>query len=513
MMPNVTRGVRMRGLLEYLAGPGKANEHTEPHLVAGSAGVMAWNDDSVLDMVAARGIAAHLDSPRRRFEVEVSRGSVWHCSLSVRSEEGVVDQERWGQIAEDFVEKMGFTAASGKAPCRWAAIHHGQSKEGNDHIHIAVSLVREDGTKASVYRDYKSAQKAAGELERKYDLEVLESRGAGLGQRGVSPAETAKAERTGAVEPERFTAARVVRAAAAASESEAEFVRRVRREGLLVRPRYAAGRTDVVEGYSVAIRPQPGQAPVWFGGGRMAKDLTLPRLRADWPDTPQDATAAAAEWKAASRSRRPAAPGREAGGVDPALWDQRTEGVAALRQALRAVPVDDMATWAKVAHDSAGAFAAWSLRVEATPGPLAATADALARSANVRAHVARSPQPLPQMRGASLVLAGIARGGKGTVGQAAMLRQLANTVKALHDAYLAMGRAAHATELLATARANLRTVSAGLPPAPERPGDQPARTGAQSRPLRAPGPVLPADLERAKTHARTAPGVSRGIER
>ena len=53
---------------------------------------------------------------------------------------------------------MGFTEASGKAPCRWVAVRHGLSKNGNDHVHIAVSLVREDGTKAMTHNDYKRAQ-------------------------------------------------------------------------------------------------------------------------------------------------------------------------------------------------------------------------------------------------------------------------------------------------------------------------------------------------------------------
>ena len=41
--------------------------------------------------------------------------------------------------------QMGFTEASGKAPIRWVAIHHGVSTNGNDHIHIAATMVREDG--------------------------------------------------------------------------------------------------------------------------------------------------------------------------------------------------------------------------------------------------------------------------------------------------------------------------------------------------------------------------------
>ena len=47
---------------------------------------------------------------------------------------------------------MGFTEISGKADCRWVAVRHGLSKAGNDHIHIAVNLVREDGAKASMHQ-------------------------------------------------------------------------------------------------------------------------------------------------------------------------------------------------------------------------------------------------------------------------------------------------------------------------------------------------------------------------
>ena len=35
MMPNVVRGDRMTGLMTYLVGPGRANEHTHPMVVAG----------------------------------------------------------------------------------------------------------------------------------------------------------------------------------------------------------------------------------------------------------------------------------------------------------------------------------------------------------------------------------------------------------------------------------------------------------------------------------------------
>ena len=87
-------------------------------------------------------------------------------------------------------------------------------------------------------------------------------------------------------------------------------MRRVRRQGLLIRPRFARDIQDVV-GYRVAARPRYGERPIWWGGGHLARDLTLPRLREAWPDTPQASLAASAEWRAAWRGIRVAAPGRE----------------------------------------------------------------------------------------------------------------------------------------------------------------------------------------------------------
>ena len=154
----------MGGLMVYLAGDGRSNEHEEQHLVAGDSVIMAQHGYSVLDRNTALLIAKSLDAPRRAFGVEVLRlvkdsdpvtgevtskrvaGDVWHCSLSLRAEEGQLSDEKWGAIAQDFADRMGFTEASGKAACRWAAVRHGLSKNGNDHVHLAVSLVREDGT-------------------------------------------------------------------------------------------------------------------------------------------------------------------------------------------------------------------------------------------------------------------------------------------------------------------------------------------------------------------------------
>lgn len=523
MMPNVVRGDRMSGLLTYLAGSGRHNEHTEPHVVAGDDAIMAWHADSELSRDSALAIARHLDRPQRAFDTEVSGGHVWHCSLSLRAEEGMLTDEQWNAIARDFVKLMDFDDAEGtKAPTRWAAVRHGVSQNGNDHIHLVVNLVREDGTKASVHNDFHRAQTAARALEQKYGLESLESVNAERSTRGYDPAEQEAQARSRAqwkyekarkasdqqmpawdqlapndrreriaaektVDEPRYALARTVRGCATASDNEAEFVRRMRRSGLIVRPRFAEGTQDVITGYSVARRPEAGERPIWYGGGNLGRDLTLPRLRADWPDTPAGATDAAAEWNAAYRGRRVVQPGREAAEVDPQLFEQMNAELGALREQLRQVPIEDRETWARVARHTAGAFAAWSSAVEEQPGDLARTADILSRSAQTwRKPIKPKPAGITSLAGTAMLLASAARGGQGFTAQVVMIRQLANLAKAVYDVARASGDLRQAQAIRDAERDHLRTVHARL------------EAYAATKPSSAPVAVLDPELEAMK---------------
>lgn len=566
-MPNITRGGRMTGLVMYLAGPGRANEHTDQHLVAGDPALMAWHGDDELNRDAALAIARHLDAPSTVFGTKVEAGlwkwdeeagkrvkvgygdaHVWHCSLSLRAEEGLKTDDQWAAIARDFVDRMGFGDEEGtKAACRWAAVRHGVSKAGNDHVHLVVNLVREDGTKAVVHRDFARAQTIARELERVHGLQELDTSrpmiGAKPGEREADARRRARAlheqTRDGStpawqaldaqtrrgltdaqlrVDEPRQALARKVRACATAAQSEDEFVRRARRVGLIVRPRYAAGRDDVVTGYSVAERPTASEAPVWYGGGNLAHDLTLPKLRSTWPDTPEDARIAAAEWNAARRGQRPVMAGPEVMEPDPALWEQYSQQLAAVRQQLAAVPVDDRDTWEHVARQAAGTFAAWSLRTEPTPGPLAAAADSLARSAHSR----RRPTPRREHQdaataaftGAALLLAQASSGGRGRGAQLLMLRQLAALAGAVFDAHRAAGETRRAIELrqqvgaaAADVQARLQPVGAAAPAV----GPEAAReAGAPA--AAALGSPLPTHLQPARDRT-PAPHTPPGFER
>src|SRR6266480_5234151 len=97
-------------------------------------------------------------------------------------------------------------------------------------------------------------------------------------------AETEQAARHGQAEPARVTLRREVCTAAAAAGSEREFFARLRAAGVLIRERHSTVNPGEVTGYAVGMPGHTAQdgGVVWYGGGKLAADLTLPRLRARW---------------------------------------------------------------------------------------------------------------------------------------------------------------------------------------------------------------------------------------
>ena len=230
----------------------------------------------LLERSDAIALARFLDEPREAFGTGVTIAErnkegrltgtrdahVWHCSLSLHPQEPALADGRWAEICEKFVEQMGFAGEQAAAQCRWVAIRHGRSAGGSDHDHLVVTLVAEDGSKASVHNDRPRAQKACRELEQRFGLRRLEARTREAGSRGLKHGELAADRRRGRELGERGeypehssrqTLERIVRACATASRDESEFIRRLGDEGIRYRARNAEGGTDVVVGYSVRL--------------------------------------------------------------------------------------------------------------------------------------------------------------------------------------------------------------------------------------------------------------------
>jgi hypothetical protein len=451
------RGFDTVGLVVYLAGPGRFNEHENQRVIA-AAETLGVADGTRLDTATGaeiRALGEQLDSHRRALGVHMRDGHVWHCAISLPRGEFLSD-EQWAEAARLAIARLGFDESSGKAPCRWVAVHHGQSVGGNEHIHLVVNLVREDGTCAATGWDRVKMSRVCAELEQRFGLRVVEGR-AGAGMPGLSRAEIEGTARVGKPEPDRARLARIVRGCATAASSEADFVHRLRQQNALVRPRYARGGRDEVVGYSVALRPRSASdpAPIWFGGGRLGRDLTLPRLREHWPASPDARQEALAAWSARRPSRASTVTYRAE------MWEQAAAVVDRVRRELAGVPAGDTAAWAGTAREAAGVLAAWSVRLEVYgPGPLAAAADTLARSAQTHLGQPRARRigRTRDLRGVAMLTAAPPSGGGEVAGQLMLMRQLVRLVESIAATHEARGQAQQAAALADLARTGLAQI-------------------------------------------------------
>lgn len=484
-------GRHMPGLISYLTGPGKANEHTDQRIVAAS-GTLAeefagqdWDGQKNIELArildgAWRQLRREKGLPLYAGEDDAVRGParaehVFHVSLSLGPDGGTLSDEQWGQIAREYVDEMEFagpqTAAAGRAECQWVAVHHGRTKKGGDHIHLAVCLVREDGTRASVHKSYARSRAVTDAIEARHGLPRVKDRAVERGLPGYDKAEAARAHRQGASEVDSAQLTRRLRAAAAVSTSEADYVRNVRLAGVLVRPRFAAASTDVVSGYSAALRPTDGSRPVWRAPSKLDRNLGLGSLRARWgtdvKGTDEAGRAAVAVW----RRRDVAATSRGAVGQPvllPALAPETAQQLAALTAQLSKIDAADRAGWAIAAREASYVFARWSVQVEGErPGPLARASDTLARSAQPDKDE-RGPGPMPGLMARHVALMARATSKNPATGWLAVMTQLDRLTQAVQDAHDAREELAAVTRMRTATGVDLTPVRRELVAAGER---------------------------------------------
>ncbi|MBB4984147.1 relaxase/mobilization nuclease domain-containing protein [Streptomyces nymphaeiformis] len=276
MIPRIQkRGQHTIGLLYYLYGPGKFEEHTDPHLVA------SWDHnapDPGRDSTATlQQLQQLLDQPVENIDqTQRPKKHVWHLSVRNGAEDRILTDEEWGDIARRMVAAAGIDDPRTGAGCRWAAVRH-----ADDHIHIVATLVREDGYKPDLDNDAARVQAQARALEVELGLHRL-NKGDGTAAKRPTSAERHKAARQGRERTAREELRETVRRAVAGARSEEEFFDRLAGAGLLIRKR-AAPSGDLL-GYKVALPDDRNRddEPVFYPGARLAPDLSLPRIRERW---------------------------------------------------------------------------------------------------------------------------------------------------------------------------------------------------------------------------------------
>ena len=288
MIGKVQRGRNTGGLIAYLFGPGRSNEHDRPRVVAG------WDDPARLDPPLKddgrrdlRGLIGGLKAPFAGAD-DVPVRCVWHCSLRAAPDDPVLSDAQWADVAAEVMDRTGLAARGDDGGCRWVAVRH-----ADDHVHLVVTLARQDGRRVRLHNDFYRVGDACREVERRYGLRVTAGRDRTAARR-AGRAEIEKAARIGQPETARDRLRREVQTAAAASTGEVEFLGRLKAAGVMVRERYSERDPGERTGYAVAwpgFRSRDGE-PVWYGGAKLAADLSLPKLRRHWTShTPGDGVA------------------------------------------------------------------------------------------------------------------------------------------------------------------------------------------------------------------------------
>ncbi|MFB7668422.1 relaxase/mobilization nuclease domain-containing protein [Kitasatospora sp. NPDC056138] len=303
MISKPLRGSKTLGALKYLFGPGKANEHTDAHIVASWAG---FAPDPGRDPGDPGAILVQLRDALDLHVVRYGRPvtkHVYHRPVRADPTDRILSDEEWGTIARRIVAAAGIAPDGDPNGCRWIAVRH-----ADDHIHILATTVRADLTQARLRGDQYRVEDELTEIEREYKLKDLsdtrthEYRDA-IPKRAKGK-ELHKAQRLGREGTDRDRLRTAVRQALAGAADEEEFTARLAAKGVLLAVRRAP--SGDVTGYKFALPTGDESGPIWFSGSKLASDLTQPKIQARFAlgvDEPAYPTPDPRTWPADGRHR------------------------------------------------------------------------------------------------------------------------------------------------------------------------------------------------------------------
>ncbi len=152
------RGNRVAGLIWYLFGPGRNEEHTDPHIVAG------WRHPAELEPPLRGGgrrdfrqLTGLLQQPHAALGPRGFDRPVWHCSVRAAPGDRMLSDDEWAQVACEIMHRTGLAPyGQDDDAVRWVAIRH-----ASDHIHLVAMLARQDGTRPRLWNDFVASGRPA----------------------------------------------------------------------------------------------------------------------------------------------------------------------------------------------------------------------------------------------------------------------------------------------------------------------------------------------------------------
>jgi hypothetical protein len=361
MISKIKRGRDIGGLVTYLFGPGKHNEHTDPHVVAHWTGLPGETVPLAADGTADLApLVADLKADLRAAGLLGAKGTVWHCSVAIPSGDGALTDAQWREVAEAVADSIGLEDDLAGA-VRWVAVRHGLSAEGNDHIHIAATLAGRTrygdlSDRTFLARDYAKVRAVCNRFERTWRLTAT---GAGTGAAHQEPtrAETEIAARKGMRAEQRVRLERAVRSAAIAARGPDDFTAQLAAEGIttaFTRPSQQRPGTFLGVAFHTEDYLDGAGVPVAFSGRTLARDLSAPALQARWDARAATGAAAGVDGAMAALTDALAAAGAASSPAQlAAIRGRIAAGADALWAAAEAVEDDRGGTWHTAAGEAA----------------------------------------------------------------------------------------------------------------------------------------------------------------
>ena len=483
------------GLVRYLFGEGRANDHENPHVIASWDGspealqpefmsALGYHDVTGLSRLLSAPAAASLQPPAK---------SVYHLIFRAAPEDRHLSDAQWAELCVEAMDRTGIAKRDDPAGCRWIAVRH-----ADDHVHLVATLVREDGRTARTPQDFRKLAAVAHEFENRYGLRSTAAREDQTAAARAGVQEAAAARTAGRDRTPRETLRTKVKAAAARTSGFKDFADLLGREGVTVWPRLSERHPGEITGYSVSLDDYLNGAgePVRFGGGKLAPDLSWPKLASRWSQpAPETAAPAAADQAAPAAAdqaatEQPALAARRFGDDDEAAWREAERIVREAAERITASAATDPDLASDAAWATADALAAAAAGLEGDDGgPLTDAAVAFDRAG--RDSFRRTPVRTDTgqaLRSVGRMVGMLAVSSRQPKARAAVLSvAMSSLVAAVADLRTAQRRQHQAEAALATA-VGLRQVAPIAVPAAAAHAGATSTAGAGGRP-----PTSPAD--------------------
>lgn len=319
MISKITKGSGTYWLVRYTLTEGQAGEnglhspHANARVIGSWDGITSGKQD-------VKTLSRRLDAPVRFAGLEGDKHpTVWHLSLTNPPDDKVLTDQQWNEIAQEALDRTGIAKKGDTNSCRWYAVRH-----ADNHVHVMATLVRPNGRRAWLRNDFRAVREVCREAELRYGLTRT---AAADSTAAVRPgrAEQEVAARKNWEQPARVWLRQHVRQAAGSSLSIGDFFENLTRQGVMIKQRDSVKSPGEITGCAFASPNHLGAdgQPIFYSGGKLSPDLTLPKLLARWasPSDGHPRTCPRFEGKKAT-SEVPHSSAKDRGQTWSALTDQ-----------------------------------------------------------------------------------------------------------------------------------------------------------------------------------------------